>query len=51
MTWSELRAKLSGKERTSLSPEMRQQVFEQLFEGNFGRLTKGPQGGLVYEVL
>ena len=51
MTWSELRAKLSGKERTSLSPEMRQQVFEQLVEGNFGRLTKGPQGGLVYEAL
>ena len=51
MTWTEMRNRLSGKERASLTPEMRQQVFEQLVEAHFGRLTEGPKGGLVYEAL
>ena len=51
MTWTDMRERLSGKERSSLSPEMRQQVFDQLVEANFGKVTEGPQGGLIYEAL
>ena len=51
MTWSELRSKLSSNERTTLTSEMRKEVFDQLEEANFGELKKGPQGGLIYKVL
>ena len=51
MTWTELRKKLSSTERTTLTPEMKKEVFDQLEEANFGELKKGPQGGLIYKVL
>ena len=51
MTWTELREKLSSTERTTLTPEMKQEVFEQLQEANFGKVQTGPQGGLIYKVL
>ena len=51
MTWSEIREKFGPKEKISLTPEMKESVFAQLEEANFGELNKGPQGGLIYQVL
>ncbi len=51
MTWTEMRGKLNGKERTTLTQEMRKEVLEQLQEANFGALKEGPQGGLIYQVF
>ena len=51
MTWTEMRGKLNGKERTTLTQEMRKEVFEQLQEANFGALKEGSQGWLIYKVL
>ena len=51
MTWTELRERLSSTERTTLTPEMKKEVFDQLQEANFGKLEEGPQGGLRYRVF
>ena len=51
MTWTELREKLSSTERTTLTPEMRKEAFAQLEEANFGKIKKGPQGGLIYQAF
>ncbi len=51
MAWTEISQSLSGKEKTELTPELKEEVFAQLVEAGLGKRTTGKHGGLFYKAL